>query len=304
MKRNRLSGLMVAAMMVGMLFVSCEKTVTLKASVDDFSGNSKVYLDGSLPCWNEGDPVWVNGTSYGVGHINGSSALIEKVPQLNSYEAVFPVGIVKEIIETSVSLTIPQEQYYCKDGKGNQKIEAMMYAYANNTDLKFRNLEALLAVNVTNETSHGAMRIDSIVVKASNAALCGKATLYGRKTNDCVCKITDLYEEGKNDVVTLCGTGRSSMGEELNTNNSKTFYISVPEIDISTLNRLSFTVYATVGGAHYSYTRAQQTPGTGCIMRNELVTADLRLEPGIEILERADVYGTTEVVNPGSTIYL
>lgn len=301
MKRNRLSGLMVAAMMVGMLFVSCEKTVTLKASVDDFSGNSKVYLDGFLPCWNEGDPVWVNGTSYGVGHINGNSASIE-VRRSNLYEAVFPVGIVKEITETSVFLTIPQEQYYCKDGKGNQKIEAMMYAYANNTDLEFRNLEALLAVDVTNKTSHGAMRIDSIVVKASNAALCGKATLYGRKTNDCVCKITDLYEEGKNDVVTLCGTGRSSMGEKLNTNNSKTFYISVPEIDISTLNRLSFTVYATVGGAHYSYTRTQPTPGVGCIMRNELAIVSFCLEPGIETFE--GVYGTTEVVNPGSTIYL
>ena len=90
--------LIVAVMAV--LTAGCKKdkeSVTLFAEIQEtLNCNGKVYIDEHTPCWQNGDEVFINNATYPVSAASGVLARIENVASANSYQAIYPAGIVAE----------------------------------------------------------------------------------------------------------------------------------------------------------------------------------------------------------------
>ena len=116
-RQHAILTLIVAAMAV--LTAGCQKdkeSVTLTAEIQEtLSGNGKVFIDGDTPCWHNGDEVFINNAAYPVTAASGSLAQIENVVPANSYQAIFPAGIVAESSpssDNSIKVTLPSMQTY------------------------------------------------------------------------------------------------------------------------------------------------------------------------------------------------
>lgn len=169
-------------------------TVDLVAVIDDsHTSNAKVYIDESYhACWQKGDEVKINGTSYPVsvdisdGY--NQAKIIGVATAQYSYSAGYPADNWGDDLydgATYATVTIPNTQIYetehiYSDGSGEskQKIVAPMAAYcaAGSNTLLFHNVASVIKATFTN-SSDVDLELHYITVTGASFNLAGTATV-------------------------------------------------------------------------------------------------------------------------------
>ena len=177
MKRRHTT--MIVGLMAGvvMLAVGCKReygTVTLGANIDN-GRDAKVYIDDLTPCWHNNDLIRVNNQTCTTSAALGSSAQITDVVESNHYRAIYPADIVGDVdisSSSTIAVTLPREQIYEVDSRGDQKVKVPMGAYSSNESLTFHNLCSLIKVVVSNQMDND-FTLEHITVTAATAYLSG-----------------------------------------------------------------------------------------------------------------------------------
>ena len=174
--------LLAITALVALMATSCQKEDlgrVLTATIEQYEhdSNAKVYVNPQLyACWNDGDTVRINGQEVQV-HIDEESSTLP-IPQGMENQDITAYYPASDINSNMSGVTLPYEQLYRTDDQGRQIIHNPMAAYcpAGGTELKFRNLGALLKITLPRQED-GAV-VHSITVKGSkDYPLCGTATL-------------------------------------------------------------------------------------------------------------------------------
>ena len=181
-------GLLAGAMV---LVAGCKReygTVTLGATIDN-GRDTKVYIDDVTPCWHNNDLIRVNNQTCTTTAAYGATAQITDVVESSHYRAIYPADIVGDVdisSSSTIAVTLPREQQYEVDSRGDQKVKVPMGAYSSSERLTFHNLCSLIKVVVTNRTESD-FDLERITVETGSAYLSGlgSATVAGR-SNDAV----------------------------------------------------------------------------------------------------------------------
>ena len=194
---NRIYTVMMVGLMASavMLMAGCKReygTVTLGANIAD-GRDAKVYIDDLTPCWHNNDLIRVNNQTCTTSAALGSSAQITDVVESSHYRAIYPADIVGDVDISNSStfvVTLPREQIYEVDSRGDQKVKVPMGAYSSNETLTFHNLCSVIKVVVGSRMAISFL-LDSIVVTATSAYLSGlgSATVTGQ-SNDAVTMVS------------------------------------------------------------------------------------------------------------------
>lgn len=183
---------MIVGLMAGMVMLAgCKReygTVTLGANIDN-GRDAKVYIDNLTPCWHNNDLIRVNNQTCTTSAALGSSAQITDVEGSNHYRAIYPADIVGDVdisSSSTIAVTLPHEQIYEVDSRGDQKVKVPMGAYSSSESLTFHNLCSVIKVVISSRIA-SSFPLDSIVVSAGSAYLSGlsSATVEGQP-NDAV----------------------------------------------------------------------------------------------------------------------
>ena len=149
-------------------------TVTLGANIDN-GRDAKVYIDNLTPCWHNNDLIRVNNQTCTTSAALGSSAQITDVVESNHYRAIYPADIVGDVdisSSSTIAVTLPHEQIYEVDSRGDQKVKVPMGAYSSSESLTFHNLCSLIKVVVSNRMDNDFV-LGRITVAAATAYLSG-----------------------------------------------------------------------------------------------------------------------------------
>ncbi len=149
-------------------------TVTLGANIDN-GRDAKVYIDNLTPCWHNNDLIRVNNQTCTTSAALGSSAQITDVVESSHYRAIYPADIVGDVdisSSSTIAVTLPHEQIYEVDSRGDQKVKVPMGAYSDNESLTFHNLCPLIKVVVSNRMDNDFV-LEHITVTATTAYLSG-----------------------------------------------------------------------------------------------------------------------------------
>lgn len=229
------------AVMATLVLSSCKKdndTVTFRATIADFDNpgkDSKTHIQTITSGdeteywvnWNSGDKVMINGNGTHTVAVNSSSvATISGVASSESgYYAFYPAERAKSAGNGTAAwpseILLPQVQIY-KVENGHQVVEAPMAAYcasSSSPSLVFKNLCALLKVELPSSFDITNNEVAYITVSSSNQPLWGKATITGT-TNPELNGLTlnDLSTSDK--TVTLDLTSNGLNGGDGNANTS------------------------------------------------------------------------------------
>ena len=278
MKKTSFLSLLILASVAALFMSSCQKdTTTLRLRFDDFGGNSKVWIDGRTPKWNSGDPVWINENRVEVA----STATTITVASAASYRAVYPYDIVTSANGNTFNLSIPQEQIY-SEVNNKQMVKAPMVAYTTSNTLTFRNLGALLAITVQNNTTNASYAIKEIRVKSKNQTLplWGTASIDITSPNaslqcgDATGNNVDPYtvylrKYGTNNQQVAIYTFNANSGDD----SYKTFYVYVP-VHGNINNSFRIEVVPMSGTTVW---REQSSATGGNLDRNQLVSVPFEL---------------------------
>ena len=173
--------LLAITALVALMAASCQKEDlgrVLTATIEQYEhdSNAKVYVNPQLyACWNDGDTVRINGQEVLVSIDDTATLPIPQGMENQDITAYYPAS---DINSNMSGVTLPYEQLYRTDDQGRQIIHNPMAAYcpAGGTELRFRNLGALLKITLPAQED-GAV-VHSITVKGSkDYPLCGTATL-------------------------------------------------------------------------------------------------------------------------------
>ena len=169
---------MIVGLMAGIvLLAGCKRengTVTLGANIDN-GRDAKVYIDNLTPCWHNNDLIRVNNQTCTTSAALGSSAQITDVVESNHYRAIYPADIMGDVdisSSSTVAVTLPHEQIYEVDSRGDQKVKVPMGAYSSSESLTFHNLCPLIKVVISNRMDNDFV-LDHITVSAATAYLSG-----------------------------------------------------------------------------------------------------------------------------------
>ena len=169
---------MIVGLMAGMVMLAgCKReygTVTLGANIDN-GRDAKVYIDNLTPCWHNNDLIRVNNQTCTTSAALGSSAQITNVAGSSHYRAIYPADIVGDVdisSSSTIAVTLPQEQIYEVDSRGDQKVKVPMGAYSSSESLTFHNLCPLIKVVVSNRMNDD-FGLSRITVAAATAYLSG-----------------------------------------------------------------------------------------------------------------------------------
>ena len=225
-RQHAILTLIVAAMAV--LTAGCQKdkeSVTLTAEIQEtLSGNGKVFIDGDTPCWHNGDEVFINNAAYPVTSASGTLAQIENVVPANSYQAIFPAGIVAKSSpssDNSIKVALPSMQTY-RIADGRQQLDLPMGAsLTSGNTLRFYNLCSIVRVTVHNQLNHELL-LDGIKLKAKNAKLSGSGiATISRNAFDSISMSDSAQNNVRLDFTTDCPATVETQG-------TGTFDIVVP----------------------------------------------------------------------------
>ncbi len=294
MKQNNTHILLAAAMLTLLSFGSCKKdTVTLRAKISHFNGSKveggeKVYLDANTPRWNNGDTIKINEGPALISTSNEQIATIE-VPSASRYTAVYPASIATDLTNSSAAqLTLPRLQVYREDDNQNQIVATPMCASSSGTTLTFKNMGALLAIDLVNNAVHAGLTIDSVSVRSVAYGSTGVAAtaMWGPATanptsEDPSYSFTATPTAGVNDSVTLAREGNQSLNIVLSTDtmDRKKVYVYVPAVSPSANNLFCIRIFANVNNAGYTYVKTQHTSGSGNIGRNQKAEVTFTMRP-------------------------
>lgn len=290
MKKTSFLSLLAVTFMAALFFVGCQKdTTTLRARIDNFGGNSKVYMGGTnfnIPTWSLGDTIWVDYTtntnhSYYLNDISGSGVATLSLPNNPTYCALYPFGM-GSVSGTTATLSIPQVQRYYEKG-GKQVVNAPMAACTLNDPagtITFHNLGALLAINIEcNILTHTSMDVWEVKVTSEDHTL----PLWGTATVD-ISDPSAIFQcspaaSGNPYTVSLKKFNSSNTAVKLfslntTTNKTKTVYVYVPAVPSGTNNRYTIEVVARNGSTDLSMSRTQQSVTGGNLSRNMMASVE------------------------------
>ena len=241
-RQHAILTLIVAAMAV--LTAGCQKdkeSVTLTAEIQEtLSGNGKVFIDGDTPCWHNGDEVFINNAAYPVTSASGTLAQIENVVPANSYQAIFPAGIVAESSpssDNSIKVDLPSMQTYrIADGRQQPDLPMGASLTSGNT-LRFYSLCSIVRVTVHNQLNRELL-LGGIKLKAKNAKLSGSGiATVSRYAFDSISMSKKAQNYVKLDFTTDCPATVEKQG-------TGTFDIVVPPF---TTDDVTLTLYTSDG---------------------------------------------------------
>ena len=229
--------------------VSCQKdkdVVTLNAVIQQFSNDSKVYINDHSPFWHNGDQIRINDADYTLQTAMENSAQIPNVASSTSgYRAIFPAAILTNSnaninSSSSVAVTLPATQVFEMVG-AHQRVDVPMGAFIDRgSTLQFHNLCSVVRVYVSNAIN-AQLPVTSISITAENAYLSGTgtATITGESSDAIV-----IPAATGSHSVSLCKTDNTPMKtvEPLAT---EYFDVIVPEF--STPNDVTVTVTTPTG---------------------------------------------------------
>ena len=281
--KRRFGNLFIVASFVSLLLVGCkqEDVAILQFNMPHFQNSGKVYIDETIPRWMEGDIINVNNVACTLqvqDNDNLHSYAVAVVTRSNNYKAIFPNTFIVSETDGFVSMSLPEVQSYRMDPQtGVQIVEAPMCAQSNTTDLQFKNMGGLLAIDIKNTRSN-SMVVDFVSIESANesVALWGPAEAHDFASEtpyfECTGTAADynrvyLRDDDGWDMFTLA------------MNEHKVVYIYVPSMPNTALNKFSVTVYTHEGRNAYNYTKSQQTLGAGNVRYNELVDVNFTMGP-------------------------
>ncbi len=238
---------MIVGLMAGIvLLAGCKRehgTVTLGANIAG-GRDAKVYIDNLTPCWHNNDLIRVNNQTCTTSAALGSSAQITDVVGSNHYRAIYPADIVGDVdisSSSTIAVTLPHEQIYEVDSRGDQKVKVPMGAYSSSESLTFHNLCPIIKVVVSNRMDNDFV-LDHITVTAATAYLSGlcSASVTG-SPNDHIG--TMVSSSASHDVSLVFPAGnRPTIGR--GDRDTYVYYIVAPEFDE---DDVTITLYATTG---------------------------------------------------------
>lgn len=157
MKKNLLT---IAAMVL--CLAACQKNDnTLFLEIDPYDNDAKMYIDGEhFAVWNNGDPVWVEGTTYSLQTVESDkkTAQIHDI-NLNDYNrvrAVFPGDLVGSGEGDDITINIPEGQNWNFLTEAYNKIKAPMTGSMDRPGkdeqgkLRFTNLGSVIELHLKN----------------------------------------------------------------------------------------------------------------------------------------------------------
>ncbi len=236
-------GLLAGAMV---LVAGCKReygTVTLGATIDN-GRDTKVYIDDVTPCWHNNDLVQVNNQTCTTTSALGATAQITNVAGNDHYRAIYPADIVGDVdisSSSTIAVTLPREQQYEVDSRGDQKVKVPMGAYSSSERLTFHNLCSLIKVVVTNRTGSD-FSLERITVETGSAYLSGlgSATVAGG-SNDAVELMASSSASHEVSLVFPAGN-RPTIGR--GDRDTYVYYIIAPEFEE---DNVSITLTSTLG---------------------------------------------------------
>lgn len=309
MKHTFPFSLTAVAFIATLILAGCQKdATTLRIRLDNFGGNSKVYMAGdrlNVPTWSSGDTIWIDHTtnadhSYALNSFNASGAATLTLPNYPTYCALYPYSL-GTVTGTTATITIPREQPYYTKG-GNQVVNAPMAAYTGNDSpgiMTFHNLGALLAINIENNFNPtiSSLSIDSVIVESvdANLPLWGSATVNLADPNaiyQCTATGSNSYKVSLKKFTNAAHTACTTMFT-LAANQSQKVYIYVPAVPNTgnnqyAPNRYKITVVAHNGSTPITTYRTQQSSTGGSIPRNVMASVNFPMQ--IEVVP----YGAIE----------
>ncbi len=239
------------------VMTGCKKdqdVVTLKAAIDQ---DTKAYFGNTartLPYWNAGDKVKVNGTVKTLTLPNNPTtfASIEGVDESNYYAAIFPADAAETMYApgedgtTHAVVYFRPDQVYKEVTVGNvthQKVDMIMGAVANNTTktLIFENLCSILRLEITNNFVDAnnqpcTVKVSRVTVQATGAYVAGSldATLYSDGNDPDV--DSETPSAGAKNILSLYPENNSGYIKTLAPGATATIDVVVPPFNASSLN--------------------------------------------------------------------
>ena len=289
MKKNHIFSILTAVCVMVVMMSSCNKNegdvVTMRGYSDQF-GNGKVYIDNNnMPKWTEGDTLMANDVAYSIALDQGVA--VWRMPAAAIYKAVYPANLVNDMSDNTVRMTIPKHQPYYEVG-GVQVLNAPMGVCSSETDLHFKNLGALLAITVNNNSSQGDIVLDKVTVKSVNdaIALCGNAVVenFTPSASEYYYRITDEPSTTNSSVELVKGTSDPNTFASLNlpiaASDCKVVYVYVPAVANLVANRYEITVDAHAGSENITVTRTQPAENAyaGTLQRNDMGSVNFQME--------------------------
>ena len=241
---------MIVGLMAGVVILTgCKRehgTVTLGANIDN-GRDAKVYIDNLTPCWHNNDLIRVNNQTCTTSAALGSSAQITDVVESSHYRAIYPADIVGDVdisSSSTIAVTLPHEQIYEVDSRGDQKVKVPMGAYSSSESLTFHNLCPLIKVVISNRMDNDFV-LGRITVAAATAYLSGlcSASVTG-SPNDHIG--TMVPSSASHDVSLVFPLGnRPAIGR--GDRDTYVYYIVAPEFGGDEGEDVTITLYSTTG---------------------------------------------------------
>ena len=241
---------MIVGLMAGMVMLAgCKReygTVTLGANIDN-GRDAKVYIDNLTPCWHNNDLIRVNNQTCTTSAALGSSAQITDVVESNHYRAIYPADIVGDVdisSSSTIAVTLPREQIYEVDSRGDQKVKVPMGAYSSSESLTLHNLCPLIKVVISNRMDND-FDLGRITVTAATSYLSGlcSASVTG-SPNDHIG--TMVSSSASHDVSLVFPAGnRPTIGR--GDRDTYVYYIVAPEFGGDEGEDVTITIYSTTG---------------------------------------------------------
>ncbi len=241
---------MIVGLMAGMVMLAgCKReygTVTLGANIDN-GRDAKVYIDNLTPCWHNNDLIRVNNQTCTTSAALGSSAQITNVAGSSHYRAIYPADIVGDVdisSSSTIAVTLPQEQIYEVDSRGDQKVKVPMGAYSSSESLTFHNLCPLIKVVVSNRMNDdfGLSRITVAAATAYLSGLCS-ASVTGSPNDHIGSMVTSSASHDVSLVFTDGNRPTIGRGDR----DTYVYYIVAPEFGGDEGEDVTITLYATTG---------------------------------------------------------
>ena len=241
---------MIVGLMAGMvLLTGCKReygTVTLGANIDN-GRDAKVYIDNLTPCWHNNDLIRVNNQTCTTSAALGSSAQITDVVGSSHYRAIYPADIVGDVDisnSSTIAVTLPHEQIYEVDSRGDQKVKVPMGTYSSGESLTFHNLCPLIKVVVSNRMDNDFV-LGRITVAAATSYLSGlcSASVTG-SPNDHIGTMVSLSASHDVSLVFPAGN-RPTIGR--GDRDTYVYYIVAPEFGGDEGEDVTITLYTPNG---------------------------------------------------------
>ncbi len=248
--------LLAVAAIVALMSASCQKEEMgriLTATIEQYEHNSKAYInDEHYACWENGDAVSINGTTYPIAIENTTATIDAPSGLTGDLLAFYPADRATNLTSNGGIVKLQHTQTYT-ESNGHQVIDNPMAAYCpeSSNELRFRNLCGLLEVTVNTSESVRAIQ----VMGDDGQMLWGEALL---KLNEQYLPVLGKFTNGSNSVVLLIPEDVTPV--------TNTFYIVVPGGTLFT--NLTVAVLTTDGTTYTHHCKTSNIDQA--VLRNQI----------------------------------